>query len=285
MTISGHTTPYAVLGHPIGHSLSPVMHNAAFRALHMDAVYLACDVKPERLMEVLSAMHHMGFGGANLTVPLKEVACRGLSELEDAARKAGAVNTVCFGEEGLGGHNTDGYGLLAALQEAFGSAAEDQDIAMLGSGGAARGTALVCAGAGARSLTLVARNPERTSSLARDIVRALPGTDVRCVTEPAEKEEAIRGASLVVQATTVGMKAGDPPFAPASSFRKGQKFYDLIYNMPITSTMAAARASGAIATNGLGMLLHQGVRAFEIWTGRNPPVDIMRDALQKAAYA
>jgi shikimate dehydrogenase len=260
------------------------MHNAAFDALGMDAVYLPFDVEPGCLMEVLQAMGNMGFGGVNLTVPLKEVAFGGLTDLDESAKSAGAVNTVHFGDDGARGYNTDGYGLLAALREAFGAAAEGEDIAMLGSGGAARGTSLVCAAAGARSLTLVARNRERTEKLARDISDALPSITLRCVVDEKEKEGAIRDATLVVQATTVGMNAGDPPFAPASAFRKGQKLYDLIYSNPVTSTIAAAQEAGADTANGLGMLLHQGARAFEIWTGAKPPIDIMRDALQKAAY-
>ena len=284
MRVGGTTRAFAVLGHPIGHSLSPVMHNAAFDALGMDAVYLPFDVEPGGLMDVLNAMRFMGFAGANLTLPLKEVAYGGLTDLDESAQSAGAVNTVRFGEDRARGYNTDGYGLLAALREAFGTAAEGEDIAMLGSGGAARGTALVCAAAGARSLTLVARNRERTEELARDISAALPSSSLRCVVDENEKESAIRDATLVVQATTLGMNAGDPPFAPASAFRKGQKVYDLIYTNPVTSTIAAAQEAGALTANGLGMLLHQGVRAFEIWTGTKPPIDIMRHALQKAAY-
>jgi len=284
MEVRGTTRAFAVLGHPVRHSLSPVMHNAAFEALGMDAVYMPFDVEPGCLMEVLKSMRDMGFGGANLTVPLKEVAFGGLQDLDGTAQSAGAVNTVHFDEAGARGYNTDGYGLLAALREAFGAAAEGEDIAMLGSGGAARGTSLVCAAAGARSLTLVARNRERTESLARDIKAALPSINLRCVLDEKEKAGAIRDATLVVHATTLGLHAGDPPFAPASAFRKGQRFYDLIYNNPVTSTLAAAREAGALTSNGLGMLLHQGARSFEIWTGTKPPIDIMRDALQKAAY-
>ena len=118
MNLSGHTTPFAVLGHPIGHTLSPIMHNASFETLGMDAIYLAFNVDPSCLMPVLDSMKNMGFGGVNLTIPLKEVAFRNLSELSDSARKIGAVNTIEFLNNGkLKGHNTDGLGFLQAIKE------------------------------------------------------------------------------------------------------------------------------------------------------------------------
>ena len=135
--LSGHTKPYAVLGHPIGHTLSPVMHNASFQALGLDAIYLAFDVHPDRLMEVLPAMRDMGFGGVNLTVPLKEAAFRGLKELGPSAQWLGAVNTVEFRPDGtLKGHNTDGQGFLTALQEAFDLRVAGKRLFVLGCGGA-----------------------------------------------------------------------------------------------------------------------------------------------------
>src|SRR5262245_12670128 len=118
--LSGHTKPYAVLGHPIGHTMSPIMHNASIESLGLDAIYLAFDVAPARLLDVLPAMQSMGFGGVNLTIPLKEVAYRGLKQLDESARLLGAVNTVQFTEHGMIGHNTDGYGFLKAMEEAFG---------------------------------------------------------------------------------------------------------------------------------------------------------------------
>ena len=149
MNISGHTQPFAVVGHPIGHTLSPVMHNASFAALGLDAIYLAFDVKPERLMAVLPALRSMGFGGVNLTIPHKEVAFRGLEKLDASALLLGAVNTVQFSEGGMIGHNTDGFGFLRALDEAFGRNTTDDSVFVLGSGGAGRAVALMAAQAGA----------------------------------------------------------------------------------------------------------------------------------------
>ncbi len=262
--LSGHTRPFAVLGHPIGHTLSPVMHNAAIGALGLDAVYLAFDVAPERLMEVLPAMAAMGFGGVNLTVPLKEVAYRGLESLAASAQLLGAVNTVECTPEGLRGHNTDGEGFERAVHEAFGEALAGRRVFVLGCGGAGRAVALTCARAGAERLWLADVDAGRLDRLA-DELQALP-------------------EDLVVQATPVGMRPGESSLLPPSAFRPGQHAYDLIYMYPRTPFMEAAEAAGARAANGLGMLLHQGARAFEIWTGTRPPVAVMRAALERAVY-
>ena len=284
MKPGGHTVPYAVLGHPVGHTLSPPMHNAAFLALGMNAVYLAFDVMPDRLIGVLDSMCDMGFAGANLTVPLKERALDGVHSLHDSAVEAGAINTIQFTRHGMRGYNTDGYGLIMALREAFGRAAEDEEVVVLGSGGAARATALVCARSGAHSITVVARNEPKANHLARDVRSAVPNAIVSVVCDQAAQVAAVRAGTLVIQATSVGLREDDPPLYPEEAFSAGQKFYDLVYSFPETSTMKAARRAGAHAENGLGMLLHQGAKAFEIWTGTSPPVSVMRDALEHAVY-
>ena len=284
MNISGHTQPFAVLGHPIGHTLSPVMHNASFAALGLDAIYLAFDVKPERLMTVLPAMRSLGFGGVNLTIPHKEVAFRGLEKLDDSAKLLGAVNTVQFAEDGLIGHNTDGFGFLRALDEAFGRNTRGDSVFVLGSGGAGRAVALMSAQAGAREVTLADLDRARSERVGAEITAHFPGVAVKVVSTPVEQAAAARKADLVVQATPVGMKATDISLLPPEAFRPDQRAFDLIYHVAETVFMKAALASGAQASNGLGMLLHQGARAFHIWTGMEPSVAAMRQALEKAVY-
>ena len=277
MHISGTTKKFAVLGHPIGHTLSPVMHNASLEAMGWDAIYLAFDVKPEHLITVLAAMHDMGFGGVNLTIPLKEIAYKGLTHLDESARLLGAVNTVQFTEHGIVGHNTDGYGFVKAMSEAFGGALTDTSLFVLGTGGAGRAVALTAARAGARSISLQDVDSLRTSLVADEIRRQFPHVHVAIGGTPAD-------ADVVVNCTPVGMKKTDPAPLPPESFRKGQKAFDLVYMYPETSFMAAAKKGGADAANGLGMLLHQGARAFAIWTGQEPRVDMMRKALEEAVY-
>ncbi len=282
---SGKTAPYAVLGHPIGHTLSPIMQQAAMDAMGMDARYLAFDVAPDRLPDVIQAMHAMGFNGVNLTVPLKEVAFRNLTALDADAARLGAVNTLVRTPDGWCGHNTDGDGFLAALREAFDIAPEGRSVFVFGAGGAGRAVALTCAVHGARRIVLADLDPERAEKVASDIRRDAPATEVTCV-PPADEEarSAAHEADLVLQASPVGMQADDAPVFGADVFRDGQWFFDLVYMYPETVTMRAAAAAGARTANGLGMLLHQGALALRLWTGRHPPVEVMRQALEQAVY-
>lgn len=284
MNLSGHTKPFAVLGHPIGHTLSPVMHNASMQALGFDGIYLALDVHPDRLMEVLPAMALMGFAGVNLTVPHKEVAFRGLERLDESARLLGAANTVEFREDGMVGHNTDGYGFLKALDEAFGKTVVGDAVFVLGCGGAGRATALMAAKEGAKSLVLADIDASRVQKLHDEIIGLTPNVEVIQALEKSRQVELCRTADVVVQASPVGMKKDDPSLLPPEAFRAGQRAFDLIYMYPETAFLATARGAGADIANGLGMLLHQGARAFEIWTGVAPSVPAMRQALEKAVY-
>jgi len=285
MELSGKTVPFAVLGHPIGHSLSPIMHNASLRALKRDAIYLAFDVHPERLMTVLPAMHEMGFAGINLTVPLKEVAFRGLTDLAESARLTGSVNTVeCRADDTLRGHSTDGDGFLRALVEAFDEPVDGRLVFLLGCGGAGRAVAFAvapdCAG-----LVLADQDPARATGLAADLRGAFPACSVSAVPpSPEAWTNSAREAELIVQATPVGMHADDPSPLPASAFHAGQRVFDLIYMTPETAIMRPAARQGARVSNGLGMLLHQGAIAYEIWTGDPPDIAAMRTALQSAVY-
>ena len=284
MHLSGHTKPFAVLGHPIGHTLSPVMHNASMREIGFDGIYLALDVHPDQLMEVLPAMAKMGFAGVNLTVPHKEVAFRGLENLDESAKLLGAANTVEFSEEGMVGHNTDGYGFLRALEEAFGKTVEGDAVFVLGCGGAGRATALMAATNGAKSVVLADIDAARVEKLNDEIMGLTPRVKVVRALGKAEQVEACRECDLVVQASPVGMKKDDVSLLPAEAFRDGQRVFDLIYMYPETAILATARQAGAEIANGLGMLLHQGARAFEIWTGGEPSVPAMRKALEEAVY-
>lgn len=284
MNLSGHTKPFAVLGHPIGHTLSPVMHNASIQALEFDGIYLALDVHPDRLMEVLPAMQLMGFGGVNLTVPHKEIAFHGLEKLDESALLFGAANTVEFTDEGMVGHNTDGYGFIKALEEAFGKSVEGDAVFVLGCGGAGRAIALQAAVKGARSIVLADIDADRVRRLNDEIIGLTPKVEVVEALCDCEKAELCRACDLVVQASPVGMKEGDPSLLPPEAFREGQRAFDLIYMYPETAFLTTAREAGAGIANGLGMLLHQGARAFEIWTGIEPDVPAMRQALEEAVY-
>lgn len=257
------------------------MHNASIQSIGLDAIYLAFDVHPDRLLEVLPAMQAMGFGGVNLTIPLKEVAYRGLQQLDESARLLGAVNTVQFTADGMTGHNTDGYGFLKAMNESFGISLTGRKVFVLGCGGAGRAVALMCAGQGVAEIILAEVDVAKRDAVAAELQKMYPQVKV---THAQDAAASSRAADVVVQATPVGMKSTDAPLLGPEAFRAGQYAFDLIYMYPETVFMKQARLGGAQTANGLGMLLHQGARAFSIWTGREPDVEAMRSALQKAVY-
>ncbi len=284
-SFSGKTVPYAVLGHPIGHTLSPIMHQAALDHLKMNARYLAFDVEPNRLPAVMDAMHDMGFNGVNLTVPLKEVAFRALTALDQGAARLGAVNTLVRTDDGWRGHNTDGDGFIAALHEAFAIDPAGRSVFVFGAGGAGRAVALTCAVNGAHRIVLADLDMVRARDVADEIRRWSPEVAVDCVapSDPALRTTA-QEADLIVQASPVGMKPDDTPALATAAFHDRQYVYDLVYMFPETVTMRAAASAGARTANGLGMLLHQGALALRLWTGVEIPVDIMRNALEYAVY-
>lgn len=285
MDPTAHTQPFAVLGSPVRHSLSPAMHNPALRALGLDAVYIAFEVTPERLGDTLRCFAELGFGGVNCTIPLKEEAFRRVGRRDGTAELVGAVNTVQFTPEGTVGHNTDGHGVQTALKEAFGAGIRGGRFAIVGCGGAGRGIALHLARHGAAALTLWNRTPDRAAALADEVRARAPGARVEVIADFTAGRDAFRAADVVVQCTSAGMKPGETSPVPAEAFHDGQALLDTIYVTDETPAMRAARAAGARAVNGIGMLLHQGARALEIWTGQAAPVAVMREALTAAIRA
>jgi shikimate dehydrogenase len=276
----------AVLGHPIGHTLSPVMHNASIASLGLDSeyVYDKLDVAPDNLIERLQQLPAEGYAGVNLTIPLKEVAFQSLETLDESAALLGAVNTVEFSEKGLIGHNTDGRGFLRALEEAFGRTVQGDAVFVLGCGGAGRATALMAALDGAISIALADVDAGRVAALSEELLTINPALNVIPCLDPVTQVEACHAADVVIQASPVGMKKEDASLLPPDAFREGQRAFDLIYMYPETAFLSTAKAAGAQVANGLGMLLHQGAIAFEIWTGVQPDVAAMRRALEAAVY-
>ncbi|HKL20469.1 MAG TPA: hypothetical protein VJ904_01610, partial [Tichowtungia sp.] len=204
--------------------------------------------------------------------------------LNKSAQILGAVNTVEFSDDGPVGHNTDGYGCLKALEEAFGKTAADDDVFVLGCGGAGRAVALMAALDGAKSIALADVDADRTAALAAEISERTPAVEIFQCLEKENQTARCRAADLIIQASPVGMKKEDPSLMPPDAFCDGQRVFDLIYMYPETALLTVAREQGAQVANGLGMLLHQGAKAFEIWTGIRPDVAAMRTALETAVY-
>jgi shikimate dehydrogenase len=283
MNPDGRTQTFAVLGHPVAHSLSPAMHNASLRALGMNAIYLAFDVAEEHVATALQGMLRMGFGGTNITIPLKHAAYRAVAHLAPCARRLGVVNTVAYADGETTGYNTDGVGLLADLRERFDVHPRGLRTLVVGCGGAGRAVALTLAAEGAVRVALANRTSDRARTLAVDLRKDSPSAVVAVLpTEPDAWATAAREADLIVHCTSSGMHRDDMPLLPASAFRRDQCVYDLVYTQPTTPILRAAASAGARTANGLGMLLHQGAASFRIWTGRDADLAAMRSALEAA---
>jgi len=280
--ITGRTRVTGVVGWPIAHSISPAMHNAAFAALGLDWCYLPFAVPPERLPDAIAGVRALGLAGVNVTVPHKQALLPLMDELTPAAATIGAGNTVIVCDGRLVGHNTDAEGFLRALREA-GCDPAGVPALVLGAGGAARAVVYALLGAGAR-VTVLNRDAARAAAL----VRALDAGHAHALRagalDLATLRERAPGARLVVNATSLGMwpHVEGSPWPAALPFPADAMAYDLVYNPRETAFMRQARAAGAVAAGGLGMLVHQGAEAFERWTGLTAPVDVMADACARA---
>ena len=276
---------FGVFGDPVGHSLSPAMHNAAFSALGMDCVYHSFRVTPEKLEKAILGAEAMGFRGLNLTVPLKEKALKlDFVKPDPLAKRIGAVNTIVFGKAGeIQGYNTDGLGARQALQD---SAVEimGSRIVVAGAGGAARAIAFQLAADGAE-ITVVNRTEERAFELAKEIsAAALPGK-IRGAGLSGLKE-LLRDVDVLINTTTLGMHPNiDATIATAKELHSGLTVFDIVYNPLETRLLREAKTAGAKTISGVLMLVYQGAEAFKLWTGVEPPVGLMKKTVLEALQA
>lgn len=276
-------TALAVLGHPIKHSVSPAMHNAAL--VHMagcdprfsDWRYHRFDVPPDDLPGALERLHAAGFHGLNLTVPHKVLAFERVVRCDPAARPIGAVNTLRRTPDGWAGFNTDGYGLATAARESLGLELGGQPVILLGAGGAGRGAAVECLQRGCAALWIGNRSRERLDDLLLRL-RPLAGAIPLHGFDPAAPPADLPAAALLINATSVGLRVNEPPPLDLAAVPAPAGVYDMIYNPFQTALLRAAHARGLPAANGLSMLVHQGVRSLEIWSETSVPVEIMRSA-------
>ncbi len=268
-----------VIGFPVKHSLSPAMHNAAFQALGIEAQYDAREVRPDELEATVQRFREPACLGANVTAPHKQAIIPLLDDLADEARRLGAVNTVIQRDGRLLGDNTDAAGLQRWFREA-GILLAGRDALVLGAGGAARSAVLALARAGAHSVLVLNRTPARATTLVADLASSVPGTELSAGNIAAATAPAARGYAAVINATSLSHQGGTPEMHP-SWFGAGCIAVDLAYNPPRTGFMRAARDAGARTENGLGMLVHQAVLAFERWTGQTPPVSVFAEAARQ----
>ena len=295
--ISAATRLCAVFGQPIRHSASPAMHNAAFSAAGLDWAYLACEVDPNHLGEALIGAARMGFCGLNLTIPHKLEALEWVDELDESARVFGAVNTVVFEAEIQGewfpvgtvdssdcpkrskGYNTDADALIRALKEDLRVEPRSSRVLLLGAGGAARAASLRLAEEGILELWIVNRTTSKAEELAAEISHRFPAVTVEVGYPESDVEILLNGTSL-------GLKVGDglPLDIERFPLHRVDGVYDMIYRPAQTPLLRAAHAAGCQIANGLGMLLYQGAAAWELWTGRPAPLEVMREALSREIY-
>ena len=274
------------------------MQNAGLAALGLDWRYTAAEVRPEQLAEAIAGAQAMHYVGLNLTVPHKLLALDMVDVLDESASEWGAVNTILFEGQTESadwralhefetapenvrshGYNTDADGITQSLREDLGMEVRGESILLLGAGGAGRVAALKIAATGVKNLFLVNRTTSKAEAIAAEIRERFPAVNVSVGYPPAEVD-------LVLNATSLGLRSGDPlPYDPAAfSLGKTRAVYDMVYRPAETPLLTAAAEAGCKTANGLGMLLHQGAKALEIWTGQTAPLDVMRTALKETIY-
>ena len=274
-----------IFGYPIGHSLSPVFQQAALDHHEIDACYAAWETHPNDLRTAVARLRDDEYLGANVTVPHKVEVMAHLDQVDEVARLIGAVNTIVKRGDKLIGHNTDADGFMEALRQAGGFEPRGNCALLLGAGGAARAAAFALIREGASQLTIANRTLERASSLSVELGGADRGVSAMALGDAANVGEAAASADLVVNSTTVGMthtpEQDDSPL-PEGVLSHGCVVYDMVYNPPVTPLLAQAQIAGATAVGGLSMLIHQGAAAFELWTGKRAPVEVMFAAARRA---
>ena len=267
MIIDQHTALYGVVGYPVGHSLSPTMHNAAFSASGLNAVYLAFETKD--IGGCLEGMKALGIRGMSVTIPHKSAVIPLLDDVDDLAKKIGAVNTIVNDDNGLVGYNTDAFGALRALEDKI----EISGITCLiiGAGGAARAIGFIMKESGVH-LCIANRSDHKGEALARSL---------KCPFVPLKDMGEIH-AELIIQTTPVGMYPRDGHcIVPKEVLKKGMVVMDIVYNPIETKLLTLARTQGCLTIDGLQMFIHQGAEQFRLWTGLEAPVTTMTKAVEK----
>lgn len=285
MNISGHTKIAGIFGDPISHTLSPAMHNAAFKAIGMNAVYVPFHVKADSkgaLKAAVEAVRAMGMLGVNVTIPHKERVFKFLDEVDEHAIDIGAVNTIVNRDSRLFGYNTDGAGYMLSLRKETGFRPGNKKVVVIGAGGAARSILYTVLGLKPSSVVLVNRTIKRADSLAKEFA---PKFAVQVETAELVRpvmEKALETADLVVNTTSIGMMGKGELGLPLEVLPARAVVSDIVYRPRKTGLIKDAEKLGLKTHGGLGMLVRQGSIGFELWTGKKAPVNVMEKAALKA---
>ena len=276
MEIKGSTNVVGLIGHPVEHSFSPPMHNAAFNKLNMDYVYTAFDVNPNDLKTAIVGADALNIKGFNVTIPHKFEVMKYLNEIDEVAKLIGAVNTIDF--KNLKGYNTDGIGAIKAIGEV--TNVKNKNVVIAGAGGASRAISFYLAKYGVDQLTILNRNVEKAQKLANDV---LDSELIDNVESDSINNMNLSDADILINTTPVGMhpNVDDVPIAQAGDMHDNLVVFDAVYNPNETGLLKQAIEAGAKPVYGIKMLLYQGAESFEIWTGKKAPIDVMQEALIK----
>ena len=276
--ITGSTNIVALIGHPVEHSFSPPMHNAAFRKLDMDWAYVAFDVNPNNLKSAVEGAKALNIKGFNVTIPHKIDVMEFLDEIDEVADLIGAVNTIDF--KSMKGYNTDGIGAVKAIEEV--TPIKNRNVVVAGAGGASRAISFYIAKYGAEALTILNRNVEKAQNLAGDVMDS--GLIGEVKSDSISKiGDYVDEADILVDTTPIGMHphVSDAAIVEASQMHEDLVVFDAVYNPNETVLIKEALKAGAKPVYGIKMLLYQGAESFEIWTGKKAPVDEMERALRQ----
>ncbi len=278
MNIKGSTNIVGLIGHPVEHSFSPPMHNAAFEELGMDWAYVAFDVNPNNLKSAIDGAKSLNIKGFNVTIPHKINVMDYLDEIDEVASLIGAVNTIDFNN--MKGYNTDGIGAVKAIEEV--TSIKNRNVVVAGAGGASRAISFYIAKYGADSLTILNRNIQKAQDLAGD-VEASDLIDEVGSDSISNINSYLDDADILIDTTPLGMHPhiDDEPIATADNMHEDLTVFDAVYNPNETVLLKEAIKAGAKPVYGIKMLLYQGAESFEIWTGKKAPVDVMEEALRK----
>jgi shikimate dehydrogenase len=281
---------FGIFGCPLSHTLSPAMHEAAFRKLGLNANYIVLELSMQAFQKLMRKPSKISLSGFNVTVPYKETVMKYLREVRPEARAIGAVNTVYRQGKRWVGTNTDMEGFLLTLKKDGLLRPLGKRAVVLGAGGASRAVVYGLSKEGAREILVADCFPEKARKIMSDMKKLFPRVSYHAVLAGTEKvKEAVQKADVIINATPLGLKSKDPRVIPDSWIPKaGDKrkiFMDLIYNPSVTPFLRAAKKKGHKTLNGLGMLLYQGAQALECWTGQKAPVREMRQALLQAQFS
>jgi shikimate dehydrogenase len=277
--IDSRTKLTGLFGHPVGHSLSPLMHNCAFQKMGLPFIYAAFDIEPTHIGSAVESIRALGLRGVNVTIPHKVAVMPFLDEIDEEARQIGAVNTIVNENGRLIGYNTDGRGYVQSLIEEEDIHPAHARVLMLGAGGAARGVALALIRAGVERVLITNRTYAKAEQLAVELSHLFPGKHIRAISKE-QIASAIRESTLLVQTTSIGMHPDNEASPiPAEYLHSGLLVSDLIYNPLQTRIQRDALAAGARTHSGAGMFIYQGALSFEYWTGTKAPVDAMKEVV------